>query len=190
MSLFKIKVTFPQSCDYSFNTWHKHYIPNKEQYTSDAIKEAGLTGKLSLTEKQVDIIWSELEYLHNYLIIVYAYYYFAGKHSGKEVARIVTQQYLDYLLIGLRHESTDTAIMTRDSFAKYVREAESKTSDVKNKGALDAESLATFGVMTTSERIKSQISELDQEVLKYLFQRVWAAGMVAFNNAKMKVSWD
>jgi len=72
-----------------------------------------------------------------------------------------------------------------DDFIKYFDEIEAKTSNIDDTKAMSADSMATFGVMVLSDRVKTKMPNLDDTVLKYLVQRVWAAGESGYSSAKV-----
>jgi hypothetical protein len=117
--------------------------------------------------------------------MVYAYYYFSGKHSSEDISYVVGQKYVHFLLMGLRKESKASAEKTMDDFIKYFDEIEAKTSNIDDTKAMSADSMATFGVMVLSDRVKTKMPNLDDTVLKYLVQRVWAAGESGYSSAKV-----
>jgi hypothetical protein len=188
MSLFKKKVTFPTACEYSFNTWEKHYIAEKNRYTSAAIESEGLTGKFELSREQIDILWTELEYFHNYVIIVYANFYFSGKQSSEDISYVESQKYAHFLLGSLRGEDKAAVEKSIDGLVSFVDAVEAKTSSIDETAAVNAEMITTFGAMVLAERAKAKLPDLNDAVLSYLVSRVWAAGQATFSS-RLKIVW-
>jgi len=192
MSFLKRKIPFPKLCEYAFNTWGQHYIPNREDYTRRAIEAAGVTFKP--TKDQLDFLWTQLEYYYVDLIVVYAYEYFGGKYESEQISYAVSKQYAEFLLTELRKQDKETAGKTLDGVVDFIDAISAKlestgwedtpmsVTDMVNKVAVP------FAGMVLYDRITQKMPELKNVILQLAVNTAMASAQAGFRIGK--VTWN
>jgi hypothetical protein len=185
--MFK-KITFPTLCEYGFKTWEVGYIARKDELTMQAIEAVGLSGELKPTDEQIKFLWTELEHLYIYQIIVYANACFGGKQTSKDISYVVSQKYIHFLLMGLRKDDEATAEKALDGFMEFFEDVERILNTINDTTSIETDSLATFGVMIMSQHVEAKMPEYGSVATTLIQNHVWASSKSLYNLGK--ITWE
>ena len=75
-----------------------------------------------------------------------------------------------------------------DAFINFMDGVDAILNKIDDSAPVEADSMATFGVMVFSDRIKTQIPNMDEEVIKNIAQRAWAASKSGYS--LVKIAWQ